>query len=114
MTRLVVLVLLAWLLWLALRRARSLFLSSPRGREARTLWRLLRQLLGAGPGRAATRPDSSWSTPAGAAPPGSQRRPTHLVRCSGCGTHVPENTARRGAGALVFCSEECERRAAGP
>ena len=108
MTKLVILVAFVLLLWLAFRRARAVFLASSRGRELSALWRLLRQVRDhASP--VDTSRQSSSSRRSGA--PGGSQHPTRLVRCSACGTYVPESRTLYRAGALVFCSEDCERRA---
>jgi hypothetical protein len=111
MTKIVVLVALALLAWLALRRARARFLASPRGKELSAMWRLFRQLTASGDtaGDAGSRRSATGSgRPWGPVRDAAER--TRLVRCGGCGTHVPETTAR-STGDRWYCSEECARRA---
>jgi hypothetical protein len=106
-----VLAVIAFLLlaWLVLRRARLAFLESRRGQEVRAVWRLLRQLgaMTGGGGRPYTGAAPSRDRTPGAA---AGSRAVVLVRCAACGTHVPEEKARRDAGG-VYCSEACEHRA---
>jgi hypothetical protein len=110
LTKLLALVALVVLLWLALRRARAAFLASPRGQELRSIWQLLRQI------GAVTQGGAEPSTGATGRGGGDHHRPTAtssptlLVRCTVCGTHVPEERARRRA-TRVYCSAACEQRA---
>jgi hypothetical protein len=50
----------------------------------------------------------SRPTPRRPAPPAAP--PEVLVRCAGCGTHVPRSRAL-GAGANLYCSERCRAAA---
>ena len=86
MTRLLLLVLIAYLVW--------------RGIES-----LLNQVRLAG--GAASRPIRPSTPP----PPGPQVVEP-LVRCAGCGTHVLRSRTLTAAGGAFFCSDECRRRAA--
>ena len=86
MTRLLLLVLIAYLVW--------------RGIES-----LLNQVRLAG--GAASRPIRP-STP----PPAGPQVVEPLVRCAGCGTHVLCSRTLTAAGGGIFCSDECRRRAA--
>jgi len=45
-------------------------------------------------------------------PPGATESAETLVRCAGCGVHVPRSRALTAAGGACFCSEDCRRRAA--
>jgi hypothetical protein len=58
-------------------------------------------------GGAAARPIRPSAPPAG---PGQTVET--LVRCAGCGTHVPRSRTLTAAGGVYFCSEDCRRRAA--
>jgi hypothetical protein len=107
LTKLLAFAALVFLIVLAILRLRSVFLASSRGQEMLALWRLLRQLGGAG--GAGPGPSARTST-RGAPPTGEATRPIPLIRCAGCGTHVPEGSARRRPSG-VFCSEACEHRA---
>jgi len=84
MTRLLLLAVIAYLVWLGIESL---------------LDRL--RALGAGP-----RP------PRASQPGGADAVTLSLVRCAGCGTHLPRSRALSGGGGEPFCSEECRRRAA--
>jgi hypothetical protein len=45
-------------------------------------------------------------------PPAGPQVVEPLVRCAGCGTHVLRSRTLTAAGGVFFCSEECRRRAA--
>lgn len=86
MTRLLLLVLIAYLVW-------------------RGIASLLDQVRIAG---GAARPIHPPAPPAPKPPEGVET----LVRCAGCGTHIPRSRTLTAAGGTCFCSEECRRRAA--
>lgn len=46
------------------------------------------------------------------APAGSAGAAETLVRCAGCGVHVPRSRTLTAAGGAFFCSEDCRRHAA--
>jgi len=88
MTRLLLLVLIAYLVWQGVERLLE-------------RWRALQS----GPPRA--------SRPTAVPPhrPRSADTVEPLVRCAGCGVHVPRSRTLTTGGRL-YCSEECRRRAA--
>jgi hypothetical protein len=110
LTKLLAFAALVLLIVLAILRLRSVFLASSRGQEMLALWRLLRQLGGAGGAGPGPGPSARTASTRGAPPSGEAARPIPLIRCAGCGTHVPEGSARRRQWG-VFCSEACEHRA---
>jgi hypothetical protein len=119
MTRILVVLLLLLVAGLLARRAFVRFLGSPRGRELQAVWRILRQLgaqRGGAPPFVAPGSPRDRASPAGGAATATRSErdasSTRLVRCRACGTHVPEDRARRSSNGQVFCSETCERRAA--
>jgi uncharacterized protein len=71
----------------------------------RGLESLLRQVRVIPPGQA--RPNG----PA-AAPRKAPESVETLVRCAGCGVHVPRSRAVTAADGETYCSEDCRRRAA--
>jgi hypothetical protein len=88
MTRLLLLMLIAYLVW--------------RGIES-----LLSQVrLSGGATARPIRPGPQTPPPAG------PQVVEPLVRCAGCGTHVLRSRTLTAAGGVFFCSEECRRRAA--
>jgi len=87
MTRLLVLVLIAYLVWQGVERLLD-------------RWRALQS----GPPRA-SRPTAVPPSRASSADTAET-----LVRCAGCGVHVPRSRTLTSGGEL-YCSEECRRRA---
>jgi hypothetical protein len=86
MTRLLLLVVIAYLVWLGIERLLDK-LRVAAGVTARPL-----------------RPP--------APPPDSPSGAETLVRCAGCGVHVLPSRTLTAAGGQRFCSEECRRRIA--
>jgi hypothetical protein len=86
MTRLLLLVLIAWLVWQGIERL------------------LDRLRLAAG----GTRPEPS--RPGRAERAGRADNVETLVRCAGCGVHVSRSRTLTAPGGALVCSEECRRR----
>ena len=87
MGRLLVLLLLLYVLWLAVQN--------------------FMQKLRAATGSGALRPQPPAARSAAAPSPGI------LLACAACGTFVPASRALPGAGSEVFCSEECRGQRSG-
>ncbi|MBW8875590.1 MAG: hypothetical protein JF614_11560 [Acidobacteria bacterium] len=91
MGRLLVLLLLLYILWLAVQN--------------------FMQKLRAATGSGTLRPQAPIARSA-AAP--STPSPEILLACAACGTYVPASRALPGGGTEVFCSEECRSRRPDP
>jgi hypothetical protein len=96
MGRLLVLLLLLYILWLAVQN--------------------FMQKLRAATGSGTLRPQApiARSAAAPSTPSPSTPSPEILLACAACGTYVPASRALPGGGTEVFCSEECRSRRPDP